>query len=373
MKKILVFVGTRPEAIKMAPIYFELKKRGVFKPVLVSTGQHKEMLSQALCDFGLEPDINLSVMTTNQSLSGASAKLFDSIDELLMSEHPDAVLVQGDTTTVQVASLASFYRGIPIGHVEAGLRSNDMLAPFPEELNRRITSLVANWHFAPTELSRENLLKERINPANIIVSGNPVIDALFWMSQKMEIEPPVLPLDVQGHINSRKRIILVTGHRRESFGQGFENICTALELIAKNFPSDQIIYPVHLNPKLRSVGKARLGGYQSITLTDPLSYESFVYLMNKSYLILSDSGGIQEEAPSLGKPVLVMREVTERPEGVEAGVNFLVGTDAKRIYNLASEFLTNERKYKSISSIPSPFGDGRAAEKICDFLERAMR
>lgn len=372
MKKILVFVGTRPEAIKMAPVFFELKRRAEFNPLLVSTGQHKEMLSQALSDFGLTPDINLNVMTTNQTLSGVSAKLFESIDKLLESENPDAILVQGDTTTVQVASLASFYRGIPIGHVEAGLRSHNMHAPFPEELNRRVTALVADWHFAPTNLSKENLLSEKIQDSRILVSGNTVIDALFWMTKKMEVQPPNLPIDIEKSIAEDKRIILVTGHRRESFGQGFENICTALELIAKNFPNDQIIYPVHLNPKVRTIVNGRLKDHENITLADPLPYESFVFLMNKSYIILSDSGGIQEEAPSLGKPVLVMRTVTERPEGVDAGVNFLVGTDPQAIFNLASEFLKDDKKYHAISSIESPFGDGKAAQKICDFLQEQL-
>jgi len=372
LKKILVFVGTRPEAIKMAPVFFELKRRAEFNPLLVSTGQHKEMLSQALSDFGLTPDIDLNVMTTNQTLSGVSAKLFESIDKLLESENPDAILVQGDTTTVQVASLASFYRGIPIGHVEAGLRSHNMHAPFPEELNRRVTALVADWHFAPTNLSKENLLSEKIQDSRILVSGNTVIDALFWMTKKMEIQPPKLPIDIEKSIAEGKRIILVTGHRRESFGQGFENICTALELIAKNFPNDQIIYPVHLNPKVRTIVNGRLKDHENITLADPLPYESFVFLMNKSYIILSDSGGIQEEAPSLGKPVLVMRTVTERPEGVDAGVNFLVGTDPQAIFNLASEFLRDDKKYHAISSIESPFGDGKAAQKICDFLQKQL-
>lgn len=356
----------------MAPVFFELKKRECFQPVLVSTGQHKEMLWQALSDFELVPDINLNVMTANQTLSGVSSKLFASIDKLLEVEKPDAILVQGDTTTVQVASLVAFYRGVAIGHVEAGLRSHDMLAPFPEELNRRVTSLVANWHFAPTKLSKENLLSEKVDSSQILVSGNTVIDALLWMTKKMEKLPPKLPSEIEDSISKDKRIILVTGHRRESFGKGFENICTALELIAKRFPKDQIIYPVHLNPKVREVVIHRLKNHANITLTGPLPYESFVYLMNKSYIILSDSGGIQEEAPSLGKPVLVMRSVTERPEGVEAGVNFLVGTDPTRIFNLASDFLTDNIKYETISSIGSPFGDGKAAQKICDFLENRM-
>lgn len=368
MKKILVFVGTRPEAIKMAPIYMELKKHPNFDPILVSSGQHKEMLYQALNDFNLVPDIDLGIMTSNQTLSGMSARLFVAIDDLLEREHPDAVLVQGDTTTVQVASLAAFYKQIPVGHVEAGLRSHNILSPFPEELNRKITGIVARWHFAPTLRAKQNLLDEGVNDSNIIVSGNTVIDSLLWTKEQVELNPPVLPANIQKIIDSGKKIILVTGHRRESFGKGFENICSALDKIAKKFPDVQIIYPVHLNPKVRQVVRERLDHHEGILLCDPITYRPFVYLMNKSYIILSDSGGIQEEAPSLGKPVLIMRNLTERPEGVEAGLNFLVGTDVDKIVEKTQEFIEHPDKHKSISGIKSPFGNGDAAKQIVSFL-----
>lgn len=372
MKKILLFVGTRPEAIKMAPIYKELKKHPDFYPILVSSGQHKEMLFQALNDFELCPDIDLGVMTFNQTLSGMSARLFTAIDKLLEDENPDAILVQGDTTTVQVASLAAFYRKIPVGHVEAGLRSHDILSPFPEELNRRITGLVASWHFAPTQLSKQNLLDEKVKEKNILVSGNSVIDSLMWMTEKLLKDPPSLPPQIQSIVDSGRKIILVTGHRRESFGQGFENICTAIERLARKYADINVIYPVHLNPKVREVVEKRLKNHERILLTDPLTYKPFIYLMNKSYIILSDSGGIQEEAPSLGKPVLVMREVTERPEGITAGVNFLVGTDPDKIIKLASEFIENPAIYKNISAIKSPFGQGNTAQLIAKFLQQRL-
>lgn len=372
MKNILVFVGTRPEAIKMAPVYKELKKHRYFNPVLVSTGQHKEMLYQALKDFDLSPDIDLGVMTSNQTLSGMSSKLFLAIDELLDTIKPDAVLVQGDTTTVQVASLASFYKQIPVGHVEAGLRSHNIKSPFPEELNRRITGLVATWHFAPTLQAKQNLLSEGVKELDILVSGNTVIDSLLWTKKRLEFNPPKLPIEIQEIIDSGKKIILVTGHRRESFGKGFENICTALDLLAKKYPDVRIIYPVHLNPKVREVVRSRLDHHKGILLCEPLTYQPFVYLMNKSYIILSDSGGIQEEAPSLGKPVLVMRDVTERPEGVEAGLNFLVGTDVNKIVEKTSEFLDHPENHRKISDIRSPFGSGDAAEQIVHFLLSAV-
>lgn len=372
MKKVLILVGTRPEAIKMAPVYKELKSHPFFNPILVSTGQHKEMLSQALADFELSPDINLNIMTVGQTLSSMSAKLFESLDNLFAELQPDIILVQGDTTTVQVASLVAFYRNILIGHVEAGLRSNDIHSPFPEELNRKVTGLVATWHFAPTQKAKQNLLKEGIDPNRVIVSGNTVIDSLLWMRNELRINPPTLPSDVASFLNTEDKIILVTGHRRESFGEGFENICSAIENIANEFSNIRIIYPVHLNPNVKKVVESRLSNHPRILLTNPLTYKPFVYLMDKSYLIMSDSGGIQEEAPSLGKPVLVMRNVTERPEGIEAGVNFLVGTSKQKIFEMAREFLMDEEKYSQIQAIKSPFGDGKAATYIANFLTQKL-
>lgn len=372
MKKVFIFVGTRPEAIKMSPIYMEMKKRQNFNPILVSSGQHKEMLSQALNDFGLQPDIDLNLMTTGQTLSSLSARLFERIDSLLERESPDVVLVQGDTTTVQVASLVSFYRKIPVGHVEAGLRSHDILSPFPEELNRRITGLVANWHFAPTQLAAQNLISEGIDPDNICVSGNTVIDSLLWTMDQLKKDPPELTQDIQNVISEGRKIILVTGHRRESFGKGFENICSAIEEIAKRFPDIRVIYPVHLNPEVRKIVLRRLSNHNGIILTAPLSYRPFLQLMSKSHLILSDSGGIQEEAPSLGKPLLIMRNVTERPEGISAGVNFLVGTDKDKILKTVTDFLLSDDKYKSVTSRQNPFGDGHASSYIIDFLEKKI-
>lgn len=369
MRKVVVMVGTRPEAIKMAPVYLELKKYPQdFQPILVSTGQHKEMLQQALMDFGVSPDIDLHIMTQNQTLSGMSAKLFGSVDSLFSDLQPDIVLVQGDTTTVMVASLCAFYHKIPVGHVEAGLRSHNINLPFPEELNRRVTGIVANWHFAPTELSAENLIREGISSENICVSGNTVIDSLLFMQKKVNANPPQLPFELEQIIKENRRIILVTGHRRESVGHGFVNMCEAIKELAARFPEDRIVYPVHLNPQVRETVFSYLKNVPGVILTDPLPYRPFVYLMDKSYLILTDSGGIQEEGPSIGKPVLIMRDVTERPEGVKAGVNFLVGTDKTSIYDCASSFLIDSLKYREVQKIASPFGDGFAASRIVKFL-----
>ena len=369
MRKVVVMVGTRPEAIKMAPVYLELKKYPQdFQPILVSTGQHKEMLQQALMDFGVSPDIDLHIMTQNQTLSGMSAKLFGSVDSLFSDLQPDIVLVQGDTTTVMVASLCAFYHKIPVGHVEAGLRSHNINLPFPEELNRRVTGIVANWHFAPTELSAENLIREGISSENICVSGNTVIDSLLFMQKKVNANPPQLPFELEQIIKENRRIILVTGHRRESVGHGFVNMCEAIKELTARFPEDRIVYPVHLNPQVRETVFSYLKNVPGVILTDPLPYRPFVYLMDKSYLILTDSGGIQEEGPSIGKPVLIMRDVTERPEGVKAGVNFLVGTDKTSIYDCASSFLIDSLKYREVQKIVSPFGDGFAASRIVKFL-----
>lgn len=369
MKKVLVMVGTRPEAIKMVSVYKELKKQPqMFNTLLVSTGQHREMLQQALADFEVKPDVDLHIMTQNQTLAGMSAKLFENVDKLFESEKPDVVLVQGDTTTVMVTSLCAFYRNIKIGHVEAGLRSHNIHLPFPEELNRRVTGLVANWHFAPTDLSKANLLDEGIVEGNICVSGNTVIDSLLHMSKLVNANPPAMPLEVSQLLKEGRKIILVTGHRRESIGQGFKKICKALKELEASYPDVRIIYPVHFNPMVRETVMKELTHHKGIVLIDPLPYKEFVYLMNKSYLILTDSGGIQEEGPSIGKPVLIMRDVTERPEGVDAGVNFLVGTDSSRIVNQVSEFLDDITKYQHIQKINNPYGDGSAAKRIVQFL-----
>jgi UDP-N-acetylglucosamine 2-epimerase len=370
MKKILVFAGTRPEAIKMIPIDSALRKKSGVTVKLVAAGQHKEMLFQAFENFGVAPDLSLDVMAAGQTLASLSARLFSEIDKLLEIEAPDSVLVQGDTTTVQVAALCAFYRRIPVGHVEAGLRSGDMLSPFPEELNRRVVALIAAWHFAPTKRAAENLLAEGVKKSAILVSGNTVVDALQLMHGRVLADPPLLPPELTAKVNASHRIILVTGHRRESFGDGFRHICEALIELADKFEDIWIVYPVHLNPNVQDTVRRMLSGHPRITLTSPLSYKPFVYLMGKSHLILSDSGGIQEEGPSLGKPVLVMRDVTERPEGVEAGVNMLVGTSREKIVGEASRLLSDKAAYNNMASRKNPYGDGRAGEYIAEFLAR---
>jgi len=372
MKKLLLFIGTRPETVKMVPVLRALKAVPEFEAKLIATGQHREMLAQALADFNEKPDVNLDLMSAGQTLAGLSARLFEAVDDLLAIEQPAAVLVQGDTTTVQVAALCAFYRRIPVGHVEAGLRSHDLLAPFPEELNRRVTGLVASWHFAPTELSRHNLLDENIPGTDILVTGNTVIDSLLWMRDLVRKEPPALPVQIEEALRQNRRLILVTGHRRESFGEGFRNICQALLEIARRFPDDRLVYPVHLNPNVRGVVNGFLAGTPNIILCEPLTYKPFIRLMDSSCLLLTDSGGIQEEGPSLGKPVLVMREVTERPEGVDAGVNFLVGTDPGVIMETASRFLTDEQACRAAASVKNPYGDGQAGERIAAFLRKRL-
>lgn len=369
MHKILVIAGTRPEAIKTIAVIKALQARPKsFDVILCATGQHKEMLAQSFADFNITPNVHLDAMTPNQSLSHLSARLFDKLDELYTMLRPDAVLVQGDTTTVQVAALAAFYRGILVGHIEAGLRSHNIRSPFPEELNRRIAGLVTSWHFAPTELSRRNLVNEGVPEDSIIVTGNTVIDALLWMRDIVRRNPPCLPDALEEAVKEHRRIILVTGHRRESFGQGLQQICQALVELSLRFPQDRIVYPVHLNPNVLMPVHELLGNRPGIILCPPLGYKAFVRLMDISYLIITDSGGIQEEGPSLGKPVLVTRELTERPEGVEAGVNFLVGTKVNAIVTHATNLLTDVEAYRSVASIKNPYGDGAAGEKITNFL-----
>jgi UDP-N-acetylglucosamine 2-epimerase (non-hydrolysing) len=358
--KIMCTVGTRPEAIKMAPVILALKKQPWAEVRVLATAQHRHMLDQVLNFFGIEPDIDLNIMRPNQSLTTLTARLLLDMDDVLQAEKPDAVLVQGDTTTVMTVALACFYHRIPIGHVEAGLRTWDMQNPFPEEANRVIAGKLARWHFAPTEGSRQNLLKEGVPDAEIVVAGNTVIDALLMAAAKdLEITVPLDPT---------KRLVLVTSHRRENFGEPFRNICGALRTLAENNPEVQFLYPVHPNPNVKDVAHEFLAGLQNFTLCEPLDYAPFIAAMKRAYLILTDSGGVQEEAPALGKPVLVLRDETERPEAVEQGVVKLVGPNYERIVEEAQRLLDDETAYKAMARGVSPYGDGHAAKRIVKTL-----
>lgn len=371
MKKIIFLAGTRPEAIKLAPVirFFREHARDDMHVSLCSSGQHKEMLHQAFSDFELTPDIDLALMQPGQTLAGLSSKLFTAVDAMLEKETPDWLMLQGDTTTVMVASLCAFYRGIKVGHIEAGLRSFDRFHPFPEEINRRVTGLVADKHFAPTQGACDNLLREGVAAEDVLVTGNTVIDALLWMVRKIEKETaPLLPREVSGIISQQQPYILITGHRRESFGKGFEEICFAIRDLSVKFPWITFIYPVHLNPNVREPVMHILGDVPTVLLIEPQTYKPFVKLMHCSTLILTDSGGIQEEAPSLGKPVLVMRDVTERPEGVQAGTSKLVGTRRADIFREVSSLLTDDAAYKKMSMAHNPYGDGKASERIFNAL-----
>ncbi len=368
-QKILVLAGTRPEAIKLAPVVRELKSHPErFRVRLCCSGQHREMMHQALADFELTPDFDLQVMRPGQSLAGLSAALFGAVDRLLTEEKPDWVVVQGDTTTVMIGVLCAFYRRIRVAHVEAGLRSFDKQAPFPEEVNRRVAGVVADLHFAPTETARANLLREGVAEDQVLVTGNTVIDALLWMTEKVRKRPPQLPPPVHAALAANRRVVLITGHRRESFGPGFRQICLAIRELAERHRDCTFIYPVHLNPNVRAPVFKILGGTDGVILTQPLTYKPFVYLMDQAHLVLTDSGGIQEEAPSLGKPVLVMREVTERPEGVEAGTARLVGTDSNTIITTVERLLRDLNEYRSMARKANPYGDGTAAQRIAAAL-----
>lgn len=361
MSKILCVVGTRPEAIKMAPVILALKKEPWADVRVLATAQHRHMLDQVLNFFGIEPDIDLDIMRPNQALTTLTARLLLDLDDVLLAEKPDVVLVQGDTTTVMTVALACFYHRIPIGHVEAGLRTWDMENPFPEEANRVIAGRLARWHFAPTESSRKNLLREGISESAITVTGNTVIDALL-MTAKKDLE---LGIDV----DKSKRLILVTSHRRENFGEPFRNICRALHTLAERNPDVQFLYPVHPNPNVKDVAHQMLGTSANIHLCEPLDYAPFVAAMQRSYLIISDSGGVQEEAPALGKPVLVLRDETERPEAVEQQVVKLVGSDYDMIVSETQRLLDDETAYKAMSRGISPYGDGHGAERIVNVLK----
>lgn len=353
----------------MAPVIAGLRSMPEHFTIRVcSSGQHRELLADALADFDIEPDISLDVMTDGQTLSSLSARLFSSIDAMLVSEQPDVVLVQGDTTTVMVAALAAFYRGIAVGHVEAGLRSHNLHAPFPEELNRRVATLATTWHFAPTTLSRDNLVKEGVDPKTVYVTGNPVIDALLATVKKIDGGKASTNTMLTSLLAKPRKRVLITAHRRENFGVPFLAICEAVATLAASHPAFDFIYPVHPNPNVKATAHERLGAISNIHLLDPLPYTDFVLALKCATLVLSDSGGLQEEAPALGKPVLVMRDVTERPEGVDAGVNLLVGSNKEKIIATVEKLLTDESAYKAIAQARNPFGDGTAGQQIAEIL-----
>ncbi len=361
MKKIVVTVGTRPEVIKMAPVVMELQKEEDLQVTLVSTSQHREMLDQALSVFGLEPDFDLDIMQPGQGLAQSTARTLAGMDEVLREQRPDLLLVQGDTNTVLAGALAAHFHKVPVGHVEAGLRTDDPYLPFPEEMNRRLTSRLTRLHFAPTRKAADNLLREGIPGERVFVTGNTVIDALYWTEKKY---PRALPEKAEKILERGRRILLVTAHRRESLDGDLLEMARALGEIAASHPEIEIVYPVHLNPKVQSVIGRVLGGQERVHLLPPVSYPEIVQLMRHCYFILTDSGGIQEEAPAFGKPVLVMREVTERPEAVEAGVAKLAGVTREGILRAARELLEDPEEYRRRAHAANPFGDGKAAERI---------
>ncbi|HCD9235321.1 UDP-N-acetylglucosamine 2-epimerase (non-hydrolyzing) [Elizabethkingia anophelis] len=370
MKKNLIIFGTRPEAIKMAPLVREFQNNIEFETKVCVTAQHREMLDQVLQFFNIKPDYDLNLMRANQNLHTLTADIITELKPILESFKPDFVYVHGDTTTTMAASIASFYSGAKVCHVEAGLRTGNKYSPFPEEINRKVTGSIADYHFAPTTQSRNNLILENIKDENILVTGNTVIDALLYSSTRVNDIVDTEIEFLKTIINSDKRIILVTGHRRENHGHGFINICEALKEIAYNNPNVLIIYPVHLNPNVKGPVYDVLSNIENIKLIDPLAYPAFVWLMNESYMIITDSGGVQEEAPSLGKPVLVMRDTTERPEAVEAGTVILVGTNKQKIVAAAESILKDEKRYNEMSALHNPYGDGRACQKIVDFIKK---
>lgn len=369
MKKILFVFGTRPEAIKMAPLIKELKGRPAkFDVKVCVTGQHKEMLYQVLDFFSIKPDYDLEVMQPNQTLFGVTASIFSKLEPVLNEVEPDVVLVQGDTTSVLVGAIGAFYKQIKIGHLEAGLRSGDMYSPFPEEMNRVLVSRITDYHFAPTLRAVNALTSEGVSSEKIHMVGNTVIDALLLGVDLVKKDDKKYTEYFKG-INFSKKVILVTGHRRESFGGGFESMCSAIKMLAEKNPDVEVVYPVHLNPNVRKPVNEILSGIANVHLIDPLDYPYLIWLMNKSYLVLTDSGGIQEEAPTLGKPVLVMRDVTERQEGVEAGTAMLVGTNGDVIYREAQKLLDDKVAYAKMANAVNPYGDGTAAQQIADILE----
>ena len=386
MKSVMLTFGTRPEAIKMAPLVREFRKYPEkFKTTVCVTGQHRQMLDQVLDIFGIIPDYDLNIMKSGQDLYDVTARVLTGMRDILTGNAPDIVLVHGDTTTSTAAALAAFYRQIPVGHIEAGLRTHNIYSPWPEEMNRQLTSRIASWHFSPTPLSKENLLRENIPGERILVTGNTVIDALYMVVERINTDHNLRKslekgLLQAGYDTSRleggRRLVLITGHRRENFGTGFINICEAIKELTHRFPEVDFVYPMHLNPNVRQpihkVFGDSLQGLGNMFFIEPLEYLSFVLLMERSCLVLTDSGGIQEEAPGLGKPVLVMRDTTERPEAVESGTVRLVGTDYGRITSEVSTLLNDSTAYNSMSKAVNPYGDGQACPRIVGFIDKII-
>ncbi|WP_303179957.1 non-hydrolyzing UDP-N-acetylglucosamine 2-epimerase [uncultured Butyricimonas sp.] len=381
MKRIMLVFGTRPEAIKMAPLVKEFQKHPKeFQTVVCVTGQHREMLDQVLHLFEIEPDYDLNIMKQGQDLYDVTARVLTGMRDVLKEAQPDVVLVHGDTTTSTAAALASFYQQIPVGHVEAGLRTRNIYSPWPEEMNRQITGRIAAYHFAPTALSRQNLLEEGIKPESIVVTGNTVIDALYMVVDKIKNDDSLnislreelreAGYDVERLKTGERKLVLITGHRRENFGQGFIHMCLAIKTLTEKYPDVDFVYPMHLNPNVRKPIREVFGEKTASNMffIEPLEYLSFVYLMEKSTIVLTDSGGIQEEAPGLGKPVLVMRDTTERPEALEAGTVKLVGTDFEKIVGEVSRLLEDEGYYEKMSKAVNPYGDGMACGRIVEWL-----
>jgi UDP-N-acetylglucosamine 2-epimerase (non-hydrolysing) len=371
MIKVGVIFGTRPEAIKMAPIILEMEKhQGSITPIVIVTSQHNEMLKQPLELFQIKPDFNLEIMRSNQNLFDISVNILSRIEKVLRETSPDVVLVQGDTSTTMLSALGAFYLKIKVGHVEAGLRTQDRYNPFPEEMNRRLVGTLADFHFAPTKMAKQNLLRAGVSDKKIIVTGNTSIDAINWVLKHVLPERGPILEEKFSWLNNNKRMLLITAHRRESFGAPLAEIIRALRTILERNKDVSLAFPVHLNPNVRKVVYRHLGGLNRAHLIDPVSYEEFVYLMKRSYIILTDSGGIQEEAPSLGKPVLVLRKTTERPEGVETGNNRVVGTDGRAIIEATEELLNYPATYNRMASASNPFGDGMASQQIVNWLMR---
>ena len=384
MKKIMLVFGTRPEAIKMAPLVKEFEKHpDEFDTIVCVTGQHREMLDQVLKIFDIKPNYDLNIMKQGQDLYDVTCRVLTGMRDVLKEVQPDVVLVHGDTTTSTASALAAFYQQIPVGHVEAGLRTRNIYSPWPEEMNRQITGRIATYNFSPTQLSRQNLLEERVDDKKITVTGNTVIDALYWVVEKIKNDKD-LSIELQdillkagyntNRLNTGRRLVLITGHRRENFGDGFIHICNAIKTLTQNNPDVDFVYPMHLNPNVRKpiheVFGEDLSDLGNMFFIEPLEYLSFVYLMEKSSIVLTDSGGIQEEAPGLGKPVLVMRNTTERPEALDAGTVKLVGTDYDTIVNSISTLLNNKEEYNKMSKAVNPYGDGKACGRIVDFIRK---